>query len=301
MRLVSEAAVRLGVEAVVFNQRLIREIELEYTASAGADDRYAISGFLRLQGQSYELSHFTGVYVRLMDYQDLPEFNHQSKAERPTFSDQPLSLQHALIDWLEVAELKVMNRLSAMGSNQSKPYQAQLIAQAGFLVPPTLVTNDPDSARLFVETHGRVVYKSISAVRSVVHELDRPRLRDLEKIRYLPTQFQAFIPGENLRVHVAGEQVFGSLIETPAVDYRYAGYDGLDVDIKAVYIEAELAGRCRALSRSLGLPLCGIDLKRTPTGEVYCFEANPSPAFSYYQEQTGQDIAAAVVEYLASK
>jgi glutathione synthase/RimK-type ligase-like ATP-grasp enzyme len=308
VRLVSEAAARLGEPAVILNQRLFRETELEYTASSNASASWSVAGTLRLQDQTYDLANFTGVYVRLMDYQDLPEFKTPINDEHSTLNVQPsnlqlstLNLQHSLIDWLEIAELRVMNRLSAMGSNQSKPYQAQLIAQAGFLIPPTLVTNDPDAARLFVETHGRVVYKSISAVRSVVHELDRPRLRDLEKIRYLPTQFQVFIPGENLRVHVAGDQVFASLIETPAVDYRYASQDGLDVEIKAVYIEDELAGRCRALSRSLGLPLCGIDLKRAPTGEVYCFEANPSPAFSFYQEQTGQDIAAAVVAYLASE
>jgi glutathione synthase/RimK-type ligase-like ATP-grasp enzyme len=312
MRLVSEAAARLGVQAVVFNQRLAREIELAFTASPGEKAAYTVSGILRLQGQPYDLSSFTGVYVRLMDYMDIPDLNTPSNVERSTLNLQPptlqpsnlqpstFNLQRSLIDWLEVADVKVMNRLGAMGSNQSKPYQAQLIAQAGFLIPPTLVTNDPDEARAFVETHRRVVYKSISAVRSVVHELDRPRLRDLEKIRYLPTQFQAFIPGENLRVHVAGEQVFGAQIETPAVDYRYASQDGLDVEIKAVYIEEELAGRCLALSRALGLPLCGIDLKRTPQGEVYCFEANPSPAFSFYQEQTGQDVAAAVVEYLGS-
>jgi glutathione synthase/RimK-type ligase-like ATP-grasp enzyme len=299
MRLVSEAAARLGAPTALFNQRLAREIELEYTASQGAEAAWSVAGVLHSQGRAYDLSRFTGAYVRLMDYQDLPEFKTPLNVERSTFNVQPFSLQHALIDWLEIAELKVMNRLSAMGSNQSKPYQAQLIAQAGFLIPPTLVTNDPEAARAFVKTHGRVVYKSISAVRSVVHELDRPRLRELEKIRYLPTQFQAFIPGANLRVHVVGEQVFASHIETPAVDYRYAGLDGLDVEIKAGYIDDELAARCRALSRSLGLPLCGIDLKRTPQGDVYCFEANPSPAFSFYQEQTGQDIAAAIATYLS--
>jgi glutathione synthase/RimK-type ligase-like ATP-grasp enzyme len=49
-----------------------------------------------------------------------------------------------------------------MASNHSKPYQAQLITKAGFDVPDTLVTNDPDRALAFRSRHKKVIYKSIS-------------------------------------------------------------------------------------------------------------------------------------------
>jgi hypothetical protein len=42
----------------------------------------------------------------------------------------------------------------------------------------------------------------------------------------------------------------------------------------------------------------GIDLKITPDDEVYCFEVNPSPAFSYYESNTGQPISAAIARAL---
>ena len=338
MRLVIEAAARLGVELILFNQRLSAQIELEYTATTrgaatqgrtqqGGLDRadtqvrlLRIEGVLHLPDGDYPLEAFSGVYLRLMDYQDLPEFVNNAKPpadkEPPlrfngqglnpepvnllTASQQRIYTAHeSLVNWLEVAPLRVMNRLSAMGSNQSKPYQAQLIAQAGFSIPPTLITNDPEAVRTFQQTYPRVIYKSISAVRSVVRELGRSAFNELEKIRYLPTQFQAYIPGENIRVHVAGERVFATRIRSDAIDYRYAGQAGLDFGLEEVYIEEEVTERCLRLSRLLELPLCGIDLKRTPSGELYCFEANPSPAFSFYQEPTGQDIAAAVVSYLS--
>ena len=306
MRLVIEAAARLGVELVVFNQRQAIEIELEFTAMTDTQVRpLRIDGVLRMPDGEHQLSAFNGVYLRLMDYQDLPEFSEISvqrsalNIEHFTNSQQRIYAVHeSLINWLEVAPLRVMNRLSAMGSNQSKPYQAQWIARAGFSIPTTLVTNDPDAVRAFQQTYPRVIYKSISAVRSVVHELGRSAFNELEKIRYLPTQFQAYIPGENMRVHVAGDQVFATHIRSEAIDYRYAAQTGLDFGLEEMYIEEEVAERCRRLSRLLELPLCGIDLKRTPSGELYCFEANPSPAFSFYQEQTGQDVAAAVVRYL---
>ena len=51
---------------------------------------------------------------------------------------------HAIFnDWLENAPCRVVNRTEPMGSNLSKPNQAQMIRQPlRLLVPPTLVTND---------------------------------------------------------------------------------------------------------------------------------------------------------------
>jgi glutathione synthase/RimK-type ligase-like ATP-grasp enzyme len=304
LRMVREAAEAQGVEVVVLNQRQSAEMRIAWDFVPGfhvilsrsperseGSAKDLITGTLQIQGCSYPLQAFTGAYLRLMDSHALPEYNPQTAARID-------ALHAALIDWLELADLQVMNRLGAMGSNQSKPYQAQWIARAGFFTPPTLISNDPQTVRNFQAQHGRVVYKSISALRSVVQELERGRLRELEKIRGLPVQFQAYIPGEELRVHVAGQRVFATRITSPAVDYRYAGREGLDLAMEEVYIDEEIEDRCRALSRQLNLPLCGIDLKRTPEGRYYCFEVNPAPAFSFYQEHTGQDIAAAIVAYL---
>jgi glutathione synthase/RimK-type ligase-like ATP-grasp enzyme len=83
------------------------------------------------------------------------------------------------------------------------------------------------------------------------------------------------------------------------VDYRYAGRDGEDIRMLPTELPSEVRLKCVRLSETLDLPLCGIDLKETPGGEWYCFEVNPSPAYSYYEENTGQPISRAVVSYLA--
>ena len=54
-------------------------------------------------------------------------------------------------------------------------------------------------------------------------------------------------------------------------------------------------------ARGLGLDFAGIDLKLSPDGRVYCFEVNPCPAYSYYQDHAGQPIARAVAFYLAGR
>jgi glutathione synthase/RimK-type ligase-like ATP-grasp enzyme len=167
------------------------------------------------------------------------------------------------------------------------------------LPPPTLITNDPEAVLAFRKEHGTIIYKSISAVRSIVKTLDDEDMARLDRIGWCPVQFQAAIPGTNIRVHVVGEELFPTWIESTHVDYRYAKRQGGSTELSATTLPDEIAARCIALTADLGLAFAGIDLKLTPGSDYYCFEVNPSPAFSYFEANTGQPIAAAVARYLA--
>jgi glutathione synthase/RimK-type ligase-like ATP-grasp enzyme len=68
----------------------------------------------------------------------------------------------------------------------------------------------------------------------------------------------------------------------------------------ACELDAELADRCRTLSRALGLEVAGLDLRQSPDGDWYCFEVSPSPAFTYFQARTGQPIDLAIARMLAA-
>ena len=121
----------------------------------------------------------------------------------------------------------------------------------------------------------------------------------LEHIRWCPTQFQAFVDGTNLRVHTVGGEVYATAISTDATDYRYAARQcGDAANLREVELADDLAQKCLALSAALGLEFAGIDLKVTPDNEVYCFEVNPCPAFSYYENNAGQPISQGVARYL---
>lgn len=287
-----EAAVRRGFEHLVFHQRQAQHCEIAVDHEDGR-----LTGRLWANEREWPLEKFTGVYSRLIETDALPE-------HRPTRQADPMSiaravfLQQTLSDWMEVAECRVVNRAAAMSSNVSKPYQAQLISRF-FPTPPTLVTNNPDEAREFIRVHKRVIYKSVSSIRSIVREWSTADEQNLDKIKALPTQFQSFVPGTNIRVHVVGRKVFATEIASPAVDYRYAQRDGFEVEMRPVELPPEVGEKCRELACHLRLPFCGIDLKLTEQNAYYCFEVNPSPAYSYYQNYTEQPIADALVDYLA--
>lgn len=314
LALVASALDDLRQPYVLFNQRSFAQAHVAFSVERGQ-----VSGVFSLAGEEYALEGFTGVYNRLMDDQSLPEV-------RALPADHPERLRcrrlhDALLQWMEIAPARVINRMAAMASNSSKPYQMQLIRQHGFAIPETLITNDPELVRGFFRQHKRVIYKSASGVRSIVSPFELEDFDRLERIRWCPTQFQAQVMGENLRVHVIGDQVFATHIRTGAVDYRYAGRQGGRADLQAVELDEPLAQRCVELARSLGLAFAGIDLMLTDEpvndgmdaegdeatgivpgyGRVYCFEVNPNPGFSFYEAHTGQPIAEAVARYLAGE
>lgn len=293
LAMVRENLIALDLPHAIFNQRHFGTTELEFEITAGQ-----VTGTIRLEGQSYHLENFAGVYSRLMDDQFLPEL--KNVPPDTTMRYQCRSLHDTLVRWCEIAPCRVVNRIGPMGSNFSKPYQSQLIAQQGFSVPETLITNDPEKVREFQKRHHRVIYKSMSGVRSIVQILNDQDLTNLDRIRWCPTQFQEFVEGTNVRVHTVGQQVFATAILSDATDYRYAHLqtDG-NVELRAMELSSELSERCIRLSESLQLAFAGIDLKITSDNEIYCFEVNPCPAFSYYEANTGQPISEAVARYLS--
>jgi hypothetical protein len=282
----------LGVPMAFFDQRQAAEAACRYRI-----DGDGLRGTLRLGPQTLRLEDVAAVYTRLMDDRFLPELRGlpADAPERTTCR----CLHDTLSTWLELAPGRVVNRGSAMASNGSKPYQAQAILAAGFDVPETLVTNEPDLVRDFLAAHGRVIYKSVSGTRSIVREMDDGALARLHDIRWCPVQFQAYVEGVDVRVHVIGRQVYATRVTSAAADYRYAGLDGgLPARLEPTRLSEVAEQRCVELTERLGLRFSGIDLRITPAGRAVCFEANPCPGYSYYEGHTGQPIARALARHL---
>jgi hypothetical protein len=276
----------LGARVALLDQRAVRDTTLRLSFGPGID------GYLTVDGLRLDLTSITSVYLRPYDSCRLGPV--ADAGQDSALWRHAVELDDALISWCELTPALVVNRPAAMSSNESKPYQAGLIAKAGLRTPDTLITNDYEQADAFLAEHGDVIYKSCSGVRSVVQRFnpaDRERLRNL---RWCPTQFQRRIAGVDYRVHVVGEEIFACRIESGADDYRYDG----GARIVACALDPSLARQCQKLSRDLGLAVAGLDLRESPDGVWYCFEVNPSPGFSYFQARTDQPIDRAIAELL---
>ncbi len=284
LELVASGVREQGGRCVVVDQRLANDIDLVLEVEAGR-----VGGTLTVAGATYPLADLTGVYARPLAPVASPD---------PRATERGTMLRRAFLEWMDVGEAIMLNRPSSMHSNGSKPFQSQALGAAGFRVPATLISNNEDQVREFWRMHRDVIYKSISGIRSIVRRLDDQSARRLGLVHDLPTQFQELVEGIDVRVHVAGMEVFATEVTSAAVDYRYAARDGLQAELRPTSLPDDVAERCVVLSRSLGLPLSGIDLRRTPDGGYVCFEVNPMPGFAYYESMTGQSISAAVARVL---
>jgi hypothetical protein len=256
-----------------------------------------VTGSVCSRETTVDLGAVHAAYPRPYDPRELPAVK-LAAAGSPA-RQHALDVYDLLVSWADLTPAMVVNRPEAASSNMVKPYQAAQINAAGFDVPDTLLTTDPDAAQDFWERHGSVIYKSISGVRSIVSRLKPEHLSRLDDVRSCPTQFQAFIPGQDYRVHVVGDDIFACEVKSDADDYRFAERQGSSAQLRSTALPGDVAERCQRLAAAMQLHLAGVDLRRTPDGRWYCFEVNPSPAFSYYQEHTGQPIDQAIAGLLA--
>jgi len=287
---VHNALQRRGAPVEFLDQREVLATEVELCVDAD------IRGVVLVGSREIDLGAVTAVYHRPYDWRHLPEIEKAGPGSLAWCH--ACEVQDALLCWLELTSAQVINRVQAMAVNNSKPLQACLIQSLGFDIPETLITTDPSTALEFWEKHGTVIYKSISSVRSIVSRLTPEHRRRLADIACCPTQFQRYIPGHDYRVHVVGDEVFACEIISEADDYRYATRQGAHVEIRSYDLPKDTADQCRVLAAAMDLLVAGIDLRRTPEGQWYCFEVNPSPAFSYYQAATNQPIDEAIARLL---
>lgn len=253
-------------------------------------------GTIQGPGWTLDLAEIRGVYVRYLGAE-----GHVPLDSVPQNLTESVVIegQAGVAAVMESLPCLVANRAPPSMSNHSKPYQALAIRASGLRIPRTLITGDPAAARAFYDAcGGEVIFKSLSGIRSVVRRMEPRDLDRLPYLRHAPAQFQAFVPGDNIRVHTVGDAWFATRVRSAAVDYRYARQQGAGVDMEPTTLPPDVVAACQALGPGAGLLIAGIDLKETPDGEFYCFEVNPCPAFAWYERQTGQPISAALVDLL---
>ncbi|MGH9049403.1 MAG: ATP-dependent carboxylate-amine ligase, partial [Acidimicrobiia bacterium] len=189
--------------------------------------------------------------------------------------------------------------------------QLRQAAAAGWPVPETLVTNDPDQARSFVGSHPAGVVAK--AVRRLTFERDGTRylawtrrLRDedaavLDAVRAAPCMLQAYVPKRiEVRVTVVGERIFAAELHSQDVaeardDFRRAI---ARIPILPHALPGDVAARSRAVVEALGLVSAAIDIAVTPDGEYVFLEVNAPGSWAFVQERTELPISAAVADLL---
>lgn len=190
---------------------------------------------------------------------------------------------------------------------ENKIYQLTLARALGFLIPDTLVSNDPIAAREFA-SKGEIIGKPLR--NSVVKGLELDRVvfttrvsineqTDPLSIRACPMILQREIRKQfDVRVTVVGDQVFAATIDSQSdsateVDWRRTSKPDL---AHAVYhLPEDVADQCIALTQKMGLRFGAVDFVLDRDDQLWFLEINPNGQWGWIETRTGQPIAAAIV------
>jgi hypothetical protein len=148
-----------GSHVIFLDQRAVGDTEVELVVGT------SVEGLLRAGRESFELAAVKAVYLRPHEKRKLPDV--ASAGEQSELWRHAEAVEDILLSWADLTPALVLNRPSDMAANGSKPYQASWVESLGLLPPPKVLTTDTAAVLEFLGQHERVIYKSISRIRSI--------------------------------------------------------------------------------------------------------------------------------------
>ncbi|WP_162224330.1 ATP-grasp domain-containing protein [Halorussus amylolyticus] len=258
-------------------------------------------------GESLAHDEITGAYFQSnVLFHPIPELQKDAFEGRDDFERMLAQIRdhrsvfESLARRLESDGTRVVPRVRNHYLQAQKPWQLSQFEREGVPTPPSLFTNDPETVVDFHRSHERVIYKPTTNG-APPSELTADDLREerLEALASAPVQFQAFVPGEDLRVYVLDGKVVGAIrYESETFSFKIDQEEGKDVGIEGASVsEAVEASAVRAVD-AVELRFGAVDVRRRPDGRHVVFEVNETPVFTGADRLCGQNVAGALADYL---
>ncbi|MFI8422273.1 ATP-grasp ribosomal peptide maturase [Streptomyces sp. NPDC085479] len=297
----ADVVLRLLAERRVPVVRLDPGTDLHTGASLTATYRTGDQrGTLRTPSREIDTTRIRSVWVRRPSpYEGPPESSGQ---DRRFAADQALWGAGGILASLPGAHY--VNHPWNNRAAEFKPAQLSTAQRCGFLVPGTVITDDPHEARTFAtQQPGGVVYKPLwntpyrvnDQPQSVwVREVKASEITDAVSV--CPHMFQAKVDKAfDARVTAVGGRLFGIRIDSPDLDWRYRQ------DLMAcapIEVPASVARAVLTYLAELRLHYGAFDFAVTPAGDWYFLECNPNGQWAWQPAQTTAAIAQALADRL---
>ena len=214
--------------------------------------------------------------------------------------------------WDSLRSARWLDNLAQIEKAKNKLLQLRLASEVGLIIPPTLVTNNPDAAReFFSQVQGRMVSKLLTAIARSMESPEfflytsRVKAEDLEEaesLRYCPMVFQAEIPKQlELRIVVVNGQTFVGALDSSqynnsAVDWRRPGIDPGAWQHHT--LPDSLLQQLQIFMANLGLNFGAFDFILTPGGEYVFLEVNPGGEWGMLERDLDLPISHAISDFL---
>ncbi|PAZ16587.1 hypothetical protein CLM62_06455 [Streptomyces sp. SA15] len=196
-----------------------------------------------------------------------------------------------------------VNHPHRIGDAEFKPSGLAAAVEAGFLVPPTLITSSPDAAREFIKGHDSVIYKPlynpvyrVHGVPSVVRVAEVAAEDIDDSVSGTAHLFQARIPKvADVRVTVIGARVFCVRIDSDLLDWRT---DYSRLRYTPVEPPPGMETALRTYLDHFGLVFGAFDFCVGEDGRWWFLECNSSGQWYWLEPETGLPMCAALADLL---
>lgn len=206
-----------------------------------------------------------------------------------------------------------MNSPKSLDLVRKKMPQLQMASRLGFRVPKTLVTNDPATAKQFIDDCPRgAIYKTIDGgcfdygdkTFVVPTTLVTEGLKQqLALIRPMPALFQERIEKDyELRVTVVGEAIFSVRINSQKFEETSLDWRDPDFVMQLEYVPTTLpqdvTNSIRKMMDRMGISFGAFDFAVDRSGTHWFFEVNGNGQWYWLEHQTGLLISRAIADIL---
>lgn len=250
------------------------------------------NGYLTLPGnRRLNFQDIKSVFWRSLSEVYIPPLK-DANQQRIAYNDS-LSTLRSLI---QSRPARWINSWQAYQFHKEKPLQLSKAKQTGLIIPATLISNSPEQVMEFAQSYKQVIFKPVyggTHTQFLTESHLEPKRLGLA-LSLSPVTIQEYIPGTNIRSYVIGNSVYSAEIRSHSLDFR----EDAQAELIPVELPEAVRQQCLAITQALMLEWTAIDWRLKPTGEYVFLEANPSPMFLYFEEQTGFPITQKLLELL---
>ena len=259
-----------------------------------------------LPGVSFDLSRVKAAYFR------------RPGTPEPLSDIHEAEQAYAAVEWQATLQSlywavgdRWLNAPHAIALAEDKIRQLTVARRLGFLIPETLIGNSPVAVQAFAAER-RVVGKPLRNAVVKGQRTDRvvftsrvhiDAQTDPLSIRVCPLILQREIKKRyDVRATVVGDRVFAVTIDSqghPETEVDWRKTSAPDLAHSVYVLPSEIARKCIAMTRSLGLRFGALDFVLDPEGQLWFLEINPNGQWAWIETRTGHPIAAAIVAELA--
>ncbi|HIK05379.1 MAG TPA: hypothetical protein IGS40_11815 [Trichormus sp. M33_DOE_039] len=250
------------------------------------------NGSLRLpSGRLLKITDIHSVYWRTFSGVNVPSLQDEQQ-QRIATNDS----MGALRSLMQACPAHWVNSWQAYQLHKEKPLQLSMVKSVGVTIPKTLISNDQDEIIQFTNSLDKAIFKPVyggAHTKTVTPAHLEPQRLELA-LRLSPVTIQEYIPGTNIRSYVIGDAIYSAEIRSSQLDFR----EDREAELIPVELPASIQQQCLDIAKVLMLEWTAIDWRLKPNGEYVFLEANPSPMFLHFENQTGFPITQKLVQLL---